>query len=66
MRDRLRSAVHGHCKSIASKVACELTVPPPPAGEVFDSLGKVNVLYTPSTGGTVPIAKDDSKPCSNT
>lgn len=49
-------------KSIAAKVACELTVPPPPAGEVFDP-GKVNVLYTPSTGGSVPVARDDSKPC---
>ncbi len=49
-------------KSIASKVACELTVPPPPAGEVFDP-SKVNVVYSPASGGSVPIARDDSKPC---
>lgn len=51
-------------KSIASKVACEVTVPPPPAGETFDP-AKVNVLYTPSTGGSVPITRDDSKPCAS-
>ncbi len=51
-------------KSIASAVACEVAVPPPPAGEVFDP-GKVNVLYTPSTGGSVPIARDESKPCAS-
>lgn len=49
-------------KSIAAKVACEVAVPPPPAGEVFDP-AKIGVIYSPSTGGTVPIARDDSKPC---
>jgi hypothetical protein len=51
-------------KSIAGKVACELSVPPPPAGEVFDP-AKVNVLYTPSSGGSVPIPRDDSAPCAS-
>lgn len=51
-------------KTIASKVACEVTVPPPPAGETFDP-AKVNVLYSPSTGGSVPITRDDSKPCAS-
>ena len=29
-----------------SKLSCEWTIPPPPAGEMFDP-GKVNVIYTP-------------------
>lgn len=51
-------------KSIAAKVACEVAVPAPPAGETFDP-AKVGVLYTPSTGGSVPIPRDDSKPCAS-
>jgi len=50
-------------KSIAGAVACEVTVPPPPPGEVFDP-GKIAVVYSPSSGGTVPVPRDDSKPCS--
>ncbi len=50
-------------KTIAGVVACEVAVPPPPAGEVFDP-GKINVVYTPSSGGSVPIARDD-KPCAS-
>lgn len=50
-------------KSIATRVACEFTVPPPPEGETLDP-DKVNVSYTPGTGGsTQEILKDDSKPC---
>jgi hypothetical protein len=49
-------------KSIAGAVACEVAVPPPPMGEVFDP-AKVNVVYTPSSGGTVPVTRDESKPC---
>ncbi len=51
-------------KSIASAVACEVAVPPPPAGEMFDP-SKVNVVYTPSSGGTVTITRDDSAPCAS-
>ncbi len=49
-------------KSIAAKVACELTVPAPPPGKVFDP-AKVSVIYSPSTGGAIPIKRDDTKPC---
>lgn len=49
-------------KSIAAAVACEVTVPPPPAGEVFDP-AKINVIYSPSSGGSVPVPRDDSAPC---
>ena len=50
-------------KSIATRVACEFTVPPPPEGEKLDP-DKVNVSYTPGTGGsTEEILKDESKPC---
>jgi hypothetical protein len=49
--------------SIASRVACELTIPPAPAGQTIDP-NKVNVTYTPSSGGdTETIVKDDSAPC---
>ena len=51
-------------KSIASKVACEVGVPAPPPGETFDPT-KVGVVYTPSSGGSVPISRDDSKPCAS-
>jgi hypothetical protein len=50
-------------KSIATRVACELTVPPPPAGEKLDP-DKVNVTYVPGTGGMgESFLRDDSKPC---
>jgi hypothetical protein len=50
-------------KNVATRVACELTIPPPPSGETFDK-NKVNVNWTPSAGGTPnPILKDDAKPC---
>lgn len=51
-------------KDIASSVACELTIPPPPAGETLDPK-KVNVSYTPGTppGPPEDILLDDSKPC---
>ncbi|MBI2395321.1 MAG: hypothetical protein HYV09_37475 [Deltaproteobacteria bacterium] len=51
-------------KSIASAVACEVAVPSPPPGEVFDP-AKVNVVYMPSSGGSVPVVKDESKPCAS-
>lgn len=50
-------------KNVATRVACELTVPPPPTGEKLDPK-KVNVSYTPGTGGaSEPILQDVSKPC---
>lgn len=50
-------------KSIATRVACELTIPEPPAGEKLDPK-KVNVTYTPGSGGTPEtFSKDDSAPC---
>lgn len=50
-------------KKIAGKVACELTVPKPPTGETIDP-GKVNVSYTPSSGGaSKELVQDSSKPC---
>ncbi|MBI2395028.1 MAG: VWA domain-containing protein [Deltaproteobacteria bacterium] len=50
-------------KSIATRVACELTIPEPPTGEKID-YNKVNVTYTSSSGGTSEqIKKDDSAPC---
>jgi hypothetical protein len=50
-------------KKIAGKVACELTVPKPPTGETIDP-SKVNVSYTPSTGGSAKeLLQDSSKPC---
>jgi hypothetical protein len=50
-------------KSIATRVACELTIPPPPMGEKLDP-DKVNVTYTPGTGGAPEtLLKDESKPC---
>ena len=50
-------------KSIATRVACELTIPPAPTGEKLDP-NKVNVTYTPGGGGMAEtILRDDSKPC---
>lgn len=50
-------------KTAASKVACELGVPMPPQGSTLDP-AKVNVVYTPGTGGMPEtILQDGSKPC---
>ena len=50
-------------KTAASKVACELGVPMPPAGSTLDPM-KVNVVYTPGAGGAAEtILQDPSKPC---
>lgn len=51
-------------KDIATSVACELTIPPPPKGETLDP-AKVNVTYTPGTppGAPTDVLRDDSKPC---
>ncbi len=48
-------------KAIATTVACEIVVPPPPAGETFDPT-KVNVLMTQG-GTTTPIVQDASVDC---
>lgn len=49
-------------KKIAGKIACELTVPKPSAGEIDPN--RVNVSYTPSDGGpTKDLVQDASKPC---
>ncbi len=49
-------------KAIASSVACEILVPPPPAGETFDP-DKVNVIYKDSGGGVTTIPRDESSEC---
>lgn len=49
-------------KTLASKVACELTVPPPPTGEKLDP-DKVNVVWTPTGGKSEDVLQDKSKPC---
>ncbi|MEO7091844.1 MAG: hypothetical protein ABI175_01255, partial [Polyangiales bacterium] len=51
-------------KNIATSVACELSIPPPPKGETLDP-SKVNVSYTPGTppGPAETVLRDDSKPC---
>lgn len=50
-------------KSIATRVACELTIPPAPTGEKLDPT-RVNVTYTPGGGGTpTTVPKDDSADC---
>jgi len=50
-------------KSIATRVACELTIPPAPTGEKLDP-NRVNVTYTPGGGGTpTTVPKDDSADC---
>lgn len=49
-------------KTLASKVACELTIPPPPAGEKLDP-DKVNVVWTPTSGKSEDVLQDKSKPC---
>jgi hypothetical protein len=52
-------------KSLAGEVACELTIPPAPAGETLD-YNKVNVLYTPSdTGKSEVVAQDSGKACAS-
>jgi hypothetical protein len=49
-------------KAIATSVACEVTVPPPPTGETLDP-AKVNVVYKDSGGGTTTIPQDTSVDC---
>lgn len=49
-------------KAIASSVACEINVPPPPEGETFDP-DKVNVIYKDSGGGVTTIPRDESSDC---
>ena len=49
-------------KSIATRVACELTIPRPPTGETLDP-NKVNVSYTPSGGMAETVKRDESAPC---
>jgi hypothetical protein len=49
-------------KNVASSVACELTIPPPPTGETLDPK-KVNVTYTDGSGTTTSILQDASKAC---
>lgn len=51
-------------KSIATRVACELTIPDPPTGEKLDP-NKVNVTYTPSGGTGETIKRDDGAPCAS-
>lgn len=49
-------------KAIATSVACEITIPPPPSGETFDPK-KVNVVYKDSGGGVTTIPQDTSSDC---
>jgi hypothetical protein len=50
-------------KSIATRVACELTIPPAPTGEKLDP-NRVNVTYTPGGGGSpTTVPRDDSAEC---
>jgi hypothetical protein len=48
-------------KAIATSVACEVAIPPPPTGEEFDP-NKVNVTITGSSGSTL-IPQDPSADC---
>jgi hypothetical protein len=50
-------------RNIANRIACEITIPPPPAGSTFDR-SKVNVSYRagPSAVRTT-IPRDDSGSC---
>jgi hypothetical protein len=48
-------------KDVASRVACELSIPPSPTGSIDHE--KVNVSWTPGAGGRQKIAQDASKPC---
>jgi hypothetical protein len=50
-------------RSLAGELACELTLPAPPAGETLDP-NKVNVVYTSSDGTKTEIVpQDNSKTC---
>jgi hypothetical protein len=49
-------------KAIATSVACEITIPPPPTGETFDP-DKVNVVYKDSGGGSTTIPQDTTAGC---
>ncbi len=48
-------------KAIATTVACEITIPPPPSGEAFDP-GKVNVTLTDASGPH-SVPQDPSLDC---
>jgi hypothetical protein len=48
-------------KDVAARVACELAIPEAPAGTIDHE--KVNVSWTPSSGGRRPILQDASKAC---
>jgi hypothetical protein len=45
-------------RSIERRVACEIVVPDPPVGSIFDP-AKVTLDYRPSAGGEVPIVRDE-------
>jgi hypothetical protein len=49
-------------KAIATSVACEITIPPPPDGQTFDP-EKVNVVYNDSGGGSTTIPQDNTADC---
>lgn len=50
-------------KAIATRVACELTIPAAPTGEKLDP-NRVNVTYTPGGGGmATTVPKDESADC---
>jgi hypothetical protein len=49
-------------KAIATGVACEINIPPPPDGETFDPT-RVNVTFTDSSGTTVTIPQDPTRDC---
>jgi hypothetical protein len=49
-------------KAIATSVACEITIPPPPDGQTFDP-EKVNVVYNDSGGGSTTIPQDNTAGC---
>jgi hypothetical protein len=50
-------------ESIATRVACELTIPAAPTGEKLDP-NRVNVTYTPGTGGApTTVVRDESADC---
>ncbi len=46
-------------KATAGEVACELTIPAPPAGETLDP-NKINVVYTSSDGTKTEVVKQDT------
>lgn len=48
-----------------SSVSCEITIPPPPAGEEFDA-SEVNVTFTTGAGVDQALARDDTCEAPNT